>query len=131
MTRTDNAGARPVCVCGRNAASPTAFRRERRLARQTRGVAAWALPSIALALVPKCPLCIAAYLAIGGGLGMSLTSATHLRTALVWLCWSVLGLLAVRMMMRFIHRTRTSHKHEIPSKARRGMTDIRTSARLT
>ena len=99
--------------------------------RRTRGAAAWALPSIVLALLPKCPLCIAAYLAIGGSLGMSLTSATHLRTALVWLCWSALGLLAVRLMMRFVHSTRTSHKHERSSKARRGMTSIRASARLT
>lgn len=131
MTRTDNAGARPVCMCRRNAASPTASLGERRLARRTRGAAAWALPSIALALVPKCPLCIAAYLAIGGGLGMSLTTATHLRTALVWLCWSVLGLLAVRLMMRFVRGTRTSRRHERPSEARRGMTGIRASARFT
>jgi hypothetical protein len=82
-------------------------------------------------LVPKCPLCIAAYLAIGGGLGMSLTTATHLRTALVWLCWSVLGLLAVRLMMRFVRGTRTSRRHERPSEARRGMTSIRASARFT
>jgi uncharacterized membrane protein len=99
--------------------------------RRTRGAAAWALPSIVLALLPKCPLCIVAYLAIGGSLGMSLTSATHLRTALVWLCWSALGLLAVRLMMRFGHRTRTSHKHERSSEARRGMTSIHASARLT
>lgn len=131
MTPTDNAGAHPVCVCRRNAAPPAASLRERRLARRTRGAAAWALPSIVLALLPKCPLCIAAYLAIGGGLGMSLTSATHLRTVLVWLCWSVLGLLAVRMTMRFGHRTRTSSRHEISSGARRGMTGIRASARLT
>jgi hypothetical protein len=45
-------------------------------------------------------MCIAAYLAIGGGLGVSLTTAAYLRTALVWLCWSVLLLLAVRMAMR-------------------------------
>jgi sulfite exporter TauE/SafE len=63
------------------------------------------LPSIALALIPKCPMCIAAYLAIGGGLGVSLTTAAHLRTALVWLCWSVLVLLAVRVAMRFTHRS--------------------------
>jgi hypothetical protein len=49
-------------------------------------------------------MCIAAYLAIGGGLGISLSTAAHLRTALVWLCWSVLALLAVRMVLRF--RTR-------------------------
>lgn len=127
----DNAGARPVCVCRRNAASLTASPGEMRLARRTRGAAAWALPSIVLALLPKCPLCIAAYLAIGGGLGMSLTSATHLRTALVWLCWSVLGLLALRLMMRFGHRTRTSHKHERSFEARRGTTGMRASARLS
>jgi hypothetical protein len=72
--------------------------------RRTRGAAAFALPSIALALVPKCPMCIAAYLAIGGGLGISLSTAAHLRTALVWLCWSVLVLLAARAAMRFGRR---------------------------
>jgi hypothetical protein len=45
-------------------------------------------------------MCIAAYLAIGGGLGVSLTTAAHLRTAIVWLCWSVLVLLVVRVAMR-------------------------------
>jgi cytochrome c-type biogenesis protein CcmH/NrfF len=49
-------------------------------------------------------MCIAAYLAIGGGLGVSLSTAAHLRTALLWVCWSVLALLAVRMLLRF--RTR-------------------------
>lgn len=98
MISGNNAAAGPFCACRQNAASSEAGKR--RLARRTRGTAAWALPGIALALVPKCPMCIAAYLAIGGGLGVSLTTAAHLRTALVWLCWSVLLLLAVRMAMR-------------------------------
>jgi hypothetical protein len=102
VTRTENTGARSVCVCKRNAASPEWPAREWRLRSRSRGAAAWALPSIALALVPKCPMCIAAYLAIGGSLGVSLTTATHLRTVLVWLCWSALSLLAVRMAMRFM-----------------------------
>jgi uncharacterized membrane protein len=46
-------------------------------------------------------MCIAAYLAIGGGLGVSLSTAAHLRTALVWLCWSALAVLAVRVVIRF------------------------------
>jgi len=50
--------------------------------------------------VPKCPMCIAAYIAIGSGLGVSLSTAAHLRTAIVWLCWSVLVLLVVRVAMR-------------------------------
>lgn len=101
MSVTDNTDALPVCPCRRDAVSPTPSLRERQLARRTRGAASWALPSVALALVPKCPMCIAAYLAIGGGLGVSLSTAAHLRTALLWLCWSALFLLTVRLLMRF------------------------------
>jgi hypothetical protein len=53
-------------------------------------------------------LCIAAWLAIGSGLGVSFTTAEYLRGALVWLCWSALLLLTVRMVMRFMHGTRTA-----------------------
>jgi predicted signal transduction protein with EAL and GGDEF domain len=52
-------------------------------------------------------MCIAAYLALGGGLGVSLSTASHLRIALLWLCWSVLALLTVRLTVRFA-RTRMS-----------------------
>ena len=93
-----------VCACRRKAASPVETDGKKRLARRTGGAASWALPGMALALVPKCPMCIAAYLAIGGGLGVSLSTATQLRTALVWLCWSILALLTARLVMRF--RTR-------------------------
>jgi hypothetical protein len=103
-----NAAPRPICPCRRNLASPVAEAAagpiavgENRPLRRTRGAAAFALPSVALALVPKCPMCIAAWLAIGGGFGISISTATHLRTALVWLCWSVLVLLGARVAMRF------------------------------
>ena len=91
-----------ACPCRESAASPPAAAiasgraGDSQVTRRTRGAAAWALPSVALALVPKCPMCVAAYLAIGGGLGVSLSTAAHLRTALVWLCWSALAVLAVR-----------------------------------
>lgn len=108
MTTPDSNGPpRPVCACRRLAASPTGpaaasgFGKERRPARRARGAAAWALPSVALALVPKCPMCIAAWLAIGGGLGVSLSTAAHLRMALLWLCWSSLAVLVARLVMRF------------------------------
>jgi hypothetical protein len=52
-------------------------------------------------------MCVAAYLAIGGGLGISLSTAAHLRTALMWLCWSALALLAARMTVRFTTRLTT------------------------
>lgn len=110
-TMTDSSGQRseggPICACRRIAASPQPAAPVRKLARRSRGAAAWALPSVALALVPKCPMCIAAYLALGGGLGISLGTAAHLRTALLWLCWGVLALLTVRVAARFA-KTRTT-----------------------
>jgi hypothetical protein len=108
MMTAHNTAPRPICPCQRNVASPVAEAAagptaagENRPFRRTGGAAAFALPSVALALVPKCPMCIAAWLAIGGGFGISISTAAHLRTAMVWLCWSVLVLLAARVAMRF------------------------------
>ena len=128
---SDSCGAGPLCTCRRNAASLVTPIGERRLLQRARGAAAWALPSFALALVPKCPLCIAAYLTIGGGLSVSLTTVTQLRTLLMWFCWSVLMLLAVRMSIRFMHRMRIAREHESSSEARKGMTSMPASARFT
>lgn len=107
MARTDSCGVQPICACRRIAASPEQASPGKRMARRSRGAAAWALPSLGLALVPKCPMCIAAYLALGGGLGNSLSTAAHMRTALLWLCWGVLALLIVRAAVRFA-KTRTA-----------------------
>jgi hypothetical protein len=107
-----NTVPRPICPCRRNAASPAAQAAagptaagENRSVRRRRGAAAFALPSVALALVPKCPMCIAAWFAVGGGFGISISTAAHLRTAAVWLCWSALVLLAARVAMRFRSRS--------------------------
>jgi hypothetical protein len=75
--------------------------RARRSSDHSRRAAGWALPSLGLVLVPKCPMCIAAWLALGGGLGVSFTTAAYLRTGFVWLCWGVLALMAVRLVVRF------------------------------
>ena len=50
----------------------------------------WLIPGITLVLIPKCPLCFAAYVAIGTGIGLSVPTATYLRIALLVLCISSL-----------------------------------------
>jgi hypothetical protein len=67
-------------------------------ARRVREFFAWALPSVTLVLVPKCPACLAAHVTLWTGLGLSLSTATYLRWALLSLCVaSLLFLMVVRL----------------------------------
>ena len=61
-----------------------------------REAVAWAIPGVILALIPKCPLCIAAYIAIGTGIGISVSTAAYLRFGLVAVCVVALLVLVVR-----------------------------------
>ncbi len=68
--------------------------------RRGRELAGWVLPTATLALMPKCPACIAGYIALFTGIGVSLTVATFLRWALVILCVSSLTYVANRRLRR-------------------------------
>ena len=63
-------------------------------------VVEWAAPGVILALLPKCPLCIAAYIAMVTGLGVSGSTAAYLRLGLLVICGAALLFLVARVVRR-------------------------------
>ncbi len=60
----------------------------------------WLLPGAILVLVPKCPACLAAHVALWTGLGLSLSTANYLRWVLLFLCVASLLFLIVERLDR-------------------------------
>lgn len=52
-------------------------------ARRAREYAEWLVPAAGFALVPKCPACLATYIAVGTGVGVSVPTATYIRMVLL------------------------------------------------
>ena len=67
-------------------------------------VAGWIVPSTVLALIPKCPACLAAYIALWSGIGLSLSAAMYLRTSLLVLCVGLILFLVAWNARRLIHK---------------------------
>jgi hypothetical protein len=51
-----------------------------------------------LALLPKCPLCVAAYIAIGTGIGISVSTAAYIRFGLLTFCVVAVLVLGARLI---------------------------------
>jgi hypothetical protein len=85
--------------CCENSPAPTFVRRFVE-------VVGWIVPSAILALIPKCPMCLAAYVALWTGIGLSISAAIYLRASLVVLSVGLLFYLVVRHLCRRVAQTR-------------------------
>jgi hypothetical protein len=67
-----------------------------KIARFSLRSAGWIVPTAILAVMPKCPVCIAAYVTLLTGVGISLTAAAYFRVFLLMFCVGLLVYVAAR-----------------------------------
>lgn len=66
----------------------------------------WLTSGMTLALIPKCPACLAGYVAVATGIGLSMPAATYLRWGLIVSSVAVLVMLAGRRLRRIFRWSR-------------------------
>ena len=74
-------------------------------------LAGWIVPSATLALLPKCPACVAAYIALFSGVGISVSTATYLRTSLLVLCVTALLFVSLKRPCRMAEEDELAARH--------------------
>jgi len=67
-------------------------------------IAGWVVPTATLALLPKCPACVAGYLALATGIGISLPTAAYVRATLIGVCVASLIFLTARRLRGLCRR---------------------------
>jgi hypothetical protein len=80
-------------------------------------IAGWIIPSATLVLLPKCPACVAAYAVLFSGVGISVASASNLRTALLILCVVALLCLALKRLYRLASQNKALSIAQTPFSA--------------
>jgi hypothetical protein len=76
--------------------NPASGNRPPRLLRRAWESAQWLCPAALLVLMPKCPLCVAGYVALFTGIGITVSAARWIQILLPAFCLSSLAYLAVR-----------------------------------
>jgi hypothetical protein len=90
-----------ICECSAGGKAGGASYSAKTFARRCLTFVEWATPGAILVLMPKCPLCLAAYIAIGTGVGVSVSTAAYLRVALLVACAVSILFLTSRLLRHF------------------------------
>ena len=93
--------------CQRKPRAEDEARPQKTLGHRVREVAGWILPGALLALMPKCPICLAAYVALCTGFTMSCSSAHILMRTLTALCIGTLALCVIRRVVSYRNNKQT------------------------
>ena len=101
--------------CQQDPRAEDAARPQNTRLRRVREAAGWILPSAVFALLPKCPMCLAAYVALGTGLTLSSSSAHMLLRTLTALCIGALALCVVRRVVSFRQNNQPSNLQPTPT----------------
>ena len=64
----------------------------------------WIIPTTILALIPKCPACVAGYAVIGTSVGFSLSAFAQLRLALIVLSLVCLSFVGTKSVLYVVTR---------------------------
>jgi hypothetical protein len=75
----------------------------RSMMRRSAKAGGWIVPSAILVLMPKCPACVVAYIAIATGAGISVSMAAHLRLMVLALCIVTLIYVAAKTVLHRMH----------------------------
>lgn len=67
----------------------------------------WIVPGTLLVLMPKCPMCLVAYVALGTGLTISSASANILMRTVTAVCIGALALCLIRRVVSSRHNKQT------------------------
>ncbi len=71
------------------------------------------VPGLLWTLIPKCPACLAAYIALATGLSVSVSVASHLRYVLIAIFLVTVSVLAWSQMRRWLHAISFVERREI------------------
>jgi len=85
--------------------------------RRVREALGWIVPGALLGLMPKCPMCLAAYVALGTGITMSCSSAQILMRTLTALGIGTLALCLVRCVVSCRDNKRTCNLQPQPTRS--------------